>query len=82
MSSEVSLLIELYNPLYFMPIAVVFTALLVYAFGFKSSSQPSEEVFDALNDKNHKIYRTHETIKKKKNNNKVLIKHSLIYLFV
>jgi len=36
-----SYLIELYNPLYYFPIiVVVFCALLVYAFGFKSTTLP------------------------------------------
>ncbi|CAG2163973.1 unnamed protein product [Oppiella nova] len=75
MSSDLlSLVLELYNPLYLFPIiGVLFTALLVFTFGFKSSTQPSEEVFDALNDKHHKTYhRLPEPVKKKKqNHNKV-----------
>lgn len=77
MSSEVSLLLELNNPLYLFPIiGVVFTALLVYAFGFKSSTQPPDEVFDALNDRPNHKYKTHETIKKKKNNIKITTNRS------
>jgi len=42
-------LIELYNPLYLLPIVgVVFCALLVYAFGFKSTTLPPN--FDDLDD--------------------------------
>ena len=81
MYSELSLLVELYNPLYLIPIfGVVFTAFMVFAFGFKSSAQPPTEVFDALNDKNHKNYKTHETVKKKKQNNQKVF-HPFLHLF-
>jgi len=54
MSLEMSL-VELYNPLYLFPIVgVVFCALLVYAFGFKSTTLPPN--FDDLdNDKKEKL---------------------------
>lgn len=55
-------LIELYNPLYMFPIiGVVFCALLVYAFGFKSESLPPN-FHDLDEDKKDK------SIKKKKSN--------------
>ncbi|XP_054154473.1 uncharacterized protein LOC128953009 [Oppia nitens] len=68
--SDLSLVAELYNPLYLLPIVgVLFTAFLVFAFGFKSSTQPSDEVFNALNDRHNKNHKFQEqTIKKKKPN--------------
>jgi len=61
MSLELDI-VELYNPLYFLPIiSVVFCALLVYAFGFKSPTLPPN--FDQFEEK--KIV---ANIKKKKPN--------------
>jgi hypothetical protein len=74
MSLEMSYLIELYNPLYYFPIiVVVFCALLVYAFGFKSTTLPPN--FDEFDHK--KIIP-----KKKKNNKESVNKVSIIISFL